>query len=141
MLAVDAAVVALDIPTLAADLGASSTQLLWMGDIYSLGLAGLVVTMGSVADLFGRKRVLLVGAAVFGTASAVGAFAPSAEVVIAAWAVLDVAGATIMPSPFVDRDQRTRAIALWTAGATGGAALNTLVGGALLELFWWARSS
>lgn len=144
LLAIDGTVLALAIPTLAADLGATSTQLLWVGDIYSLVLAGLLVTMGNVADRFGRKRVLLIGAAVFGVASAVGAFAPSAEVLIAARAILGIAGATIMPSTlslirsmFEDRDQRTRAIGLWAAGASGGAALGPLVGGALLEYFWW----
>ncbi|MGW4478034.1 MFS transporter [Rhodococcus triatomae] len=144
LLAIDGTVLALAIPSLAADLGATATQLLWVGDIYSLVLAGLLVTMGNVADRFGRKRVLLIGATVFGLASAVGAFAPNAEVLIAARAVLGIAGATIMPSTlslirsmFHDRQQRTRAIALWAAGASGGAALGPLVGGALLENFWW----
>src|SRR5688500_4534455 len=80
LLAIDGTVLVLAIPALAADLGAGATELLWIGDIYSLVLAGLLVTMGNVADRFGRKRVLLVGATVFGIASAVGAFAPNAEV-------------------------------------------------------------
>ena len=144
LLAIDGTVLALAIPSLAADLGATATQLLWVGDIYSLVLAGLLITMGNVADRFGRKRVLLIGATVFAAASAVGAFAPNAEVLIAARAMLGVAGATIMPSTlslirsmFANRQQRTRAIAVWAAGASGGAALGPLVGGALLEHFWW----
>lgn len=144
LLAIDGTVLALAIPSLAADLGATSTELLWVGDVYSLVLAGLLITMGNVADRFGRKKVLLIGATVFGIASAVGAFAPTAGVLIAARAALGIAGATIMPSTlslirsmFTHRQQRTRAIALWAAGASGCAALGPLVGGALLEQFWW----
>ncbi|MGX5653339.1 MFS transporter [Geodermatophilus nigrescens] len=144
LLAIDGTVLVLAIPSLAADLGATATELLWVGDVYSLVLAGLLVTMGNVADRFGRKRVLLIGATVFGVASMVGAFAPNAEVLIAARAALGIAGATIMPSTlslirsmFHDRRVRTRAVAVWAAGASGGAALGPLVGGVLLEHFWW----
>ena len=77
LLAIDGTVLALAIPSLAADLGATSTELLWVGDVYSLVLAGLLITMGNVADRFGRKKVLLIGATVFGIASAVGAQSPA----------------------------------------------------------------
>ncbi|MBC3763241.1 MFS transporter [Quadrisphaera oryzae] len=144
LLAVDATVLALAVPALTADLRASSTQVLWIGDVYSLALAGLLVTMGNVADRIGRKRLLLLGTAAFGLASLGAALSPSPEVLIAARALLGVAGATLMPSTlslirstFTAPRQRTLAIALWSAGASGGAALGPLVGGALLEHFWW----
>ncbi|MDN3904806.1 MFS transporter [Arthrobacter sp. YD2] len=144
LLAVDGTVLALAVPSLSASLEPTSTQLLWIGDIYSFALAGLLVTMGNVADRIGRKKLLLIGSAGFGIASAIAAFAPSPEVLIAARALLGVSGATIMPSTlsiirhvFTIPAQRTRAIAVWSVGAGGGAALGPLVGGILLENFWW----
>ncbi len=144
LLAIDATVLYLAVPSLTADLAPTATPVLWIGDIYSLALAGLLVTMGNLADRVGRKRLLLVGAAAFGAASVLAAFAPSAEVLIAARLLLGVAGATIMPSTlslirniFVDPVERTRAIALWSAAAASGIALGPLVGGALLEHCWW----
>jgi len=107
-------------------------------------LAGLLVTMGNVADRVGRKRLLLIGSVGFGIASAIAAFAPNAAVLIAARALLGVAGATIMPSTlsiirnvFLHPSDRSRAIAIWAAGATAGGAIGPLVGGFLLEHFWW----
>lgn len=144
MLAVDGTVLALAVPALTEALQPSASQILWIGDIYSFALAGLLVTMGNVADRIGRKRLLLIGSACFGIASVVAAYAPTAELLIAARALLGFAGATIMPSTlaivrnlFDEPAQRTRAIAVWSAGATAGAALGPLVGGALLEHFWW----
>lgn len=144
LLAVDATVLALAVPALTADLGATSTQVLWIGDIYSLALAGLLVTMGNLADRIGRKRLLLLGTAAFGGASLLAALSPTPEALIAARLLLGVAGATLMPSTlslirstFGVPRQRTLAIALWSAGASGGAALGPLVGGALLEHYWW----
>jgi DHA2 family multidrug resistance protein-like MFS transporter len=144
LLAVDGTVLALAIPSLTADLAPSGTQILWMGDIYSFMIAGLLVTMGNVADRIGRKRLLLIGSVGFGLSSALGAFAPSAELLIGARALLGFFGAMIMPSTlsilrnlFDDPRQRATAIAVWAAGATGGAAIGPLVGGVLLEHFWW----
>jgi MFS transporter, DHA2 family, multidrug resistance protein len=144
LLAIDGTVLYLAVPSLTADLAPSSSQLLWIGDIYSFVLAGLLITMGNVADRIGRKRLLLIGSAAFGAASVVAAFSPDAGTLIAARALLGVAGATLMPSTlsivrsmFADAAQRTRAIALWSVGATAGAALGPLVGGVLLEHFWW----
>lgn len=144
LLAIDGTVLYLAVPALTADLAPSATQILWIGDIYSFVLAGLLVTMGNVADRIGRKRLLLIGSVAFGLASVLAAFAPSAEMLIAARALLGIAGATIMPSTlsiirnlFHDSTQRTRAIALWSAGAMAGGAVGPLVGGALLEFFWW----
>lgn len=144
LIAVDNTVLYLAVPSLAADIEPSATQLLWVGDIYSFALAGLLITMGNLADRLGRKRLLLIGAAAFGAASAIAAFAPNAEILIAARALLGVAGATLMPSTlsiiramFSDSKQRTTAIAIWSMGATAGAAIGPLVGGVLLENFWW----
>ena len=144
LLAIDSTVLALAIPSLSADLSPTASQLLWIGDIYSFTLAGLLVTMGNVADRIGRRRLLLVGTLGFGMASVMAAFAPSAGTLIAARALLGIGGATIMPSTlslirniFPDARHRATAIAIWSAGSSGGAALGPLVGGALLEHFWW----
>jgi DHA2 family multidrug resistance protein-like MFS transporter len=144
LIAVDSTVLALAVPSMANDLAPTSTQLLWIGDVYSFALAGLLVTMGNLADRIGRKRLLIIGSIGFGCASALAAFASTPELLIAARALLGVSGATIMPSTlsiirnmFDNPLQRTRAIAVWSAGATGGAAAGPIVGGALLENFWW----
>ncbi len=144
MLAVDGTVLALAVPALTADLAASATQILWIGDIYSFAIAGLLVTMGNVADRIGRKKLLLLGSLGFGLASVMAAFSTTPEMLIAARALLGVFGATLMPSTlaivrnvFDVPAQRTRAIAIWSAGATAGAAVGPLVGGALLEHFSW----
>ena len=144
LLAIDSTVLALAVPSLSADLSPTASQLLWIGDIYSFTLAGLLVTMGNVADRIGRRRLLLVGTLGFGMASVMAAFAPSAGTLIAARALLGIGGATIMPSTlslirnvFPDARHRATAIAIWSAGSSGGAALGPLVGGALLEHFWW----
>jgi DHA2 family multidrug resistance protein-like MFS transporter len=144
LLAIDGTVLYLAVPSLTAELSPTATQVLWIGDIYSLALAGLLVTMGNLADRIGRKRLLLIGAFAFGAASVLAAFAPTAEVLIAARLLLGVAGATIMPSTlslirniFTDRVERTRAIAVWSAAASAGIALGPVVGGVLLEHFWW----
>lgn len=144
LLAIDGTVLYLAIPSLAQDLAPTSSQILWIGDIYSLTIAGLLVTMGGLADRVGRKRLLLVGAAAFGVASVTAAYAPTAEALIAARLALGVTGATLMPSTlsivrnmFEDPKERARAVAIWAAAAGGGAAIGPLVGGALLERFWW----
>lgn len=144
LLAVDGTVLFLAVPSLSATLDPTAVELLWIGDIYSFALAGLLVTMGNVADRIGRKKLLMIGAVGFGIASAMAAFAPTAGILIAARALLGLSGATLMPSTlsiirsmFIVPEQRTRAIAIWSAGAAGGAALGPLVGGLLLERFWW----
>jgi DHA2 family multidrug resistance protein-like MFS transporter len=144
LLAIDSTVLYLAVPSLTQDLNATAAQVLWIGDIYSLALAGLLVTMGNLADRIGRKRLLLIGATAFGGASALAAFSSSPDMLIAARLLLGVAGATIMPSTlslirniFTDAAERTRAVALWSAAAASGIALGPLVGGALLESFWW----
>ncbi|GIE56030.1 MFS transporter [Actinoplanes octamycinicus] len=144
LIAVDATVLSLATPFISRDLAPTGTQLLWIGDVYSFVLAGLLVTMGSLGDRIGRKRLLLIGATGFGAASALIAYAPTAEVLIAARALLGVAGATLMPSTlalirniFTDPRERSTAIGIWAASASAGAAFGPLVGGFLLEHFWW----
>ncbi|MGV9977485.1 MFS transporter [Micromonospora wenchangensis] len=144
LLAVDGTVLSLAVPALTASLAPTAEQVLWVGDIYSLTLAGLLVLMGNLADRFGRKRVLLVGSVAFGAASLLAAFAPSAPALIGARLLLGVAGATLMPSTlslirniFTDSGERTRAIAIWSTAFGAGSAVGPLVGGFLLEHFWW----
>jgi len=144
LLSVDSTVLGLAVPALSAALGPSAGELLWIADVYSFALAGLLVLMGGLADRFGRKRVLLIGTAGFGAASALAAFATDPMTLVVARAAQGAAGATLMPSTlslirnlFPDARQRTRAIGLWSAGASGGAVLGPLVGGLLLEHFWW----
>ncbi|MFK0007816.1 MFS transporter [Paenarthrobacter sp. NPDC090520] len=144
LLAVDGTVLALAVPALVRDLSPDAAEILWIGDIYSLALAGLLVTMGSLADRIGRKRLLLIGSAAFGAASILAALSINPTMLIGARFLLGLAGATIMPSTlsivrsmFSDPRERTRAIAIWSAASAGGMALGPLVGGALLEHFWW----
>jgi DHA2 family multidrug resistance protein-like MFS transporter len=144
LLAVDGTVLYLAVPSLTRELAPTATEILWIGDVYSLALAGLLVTAGNLADRFGRKKVLLIGTAAFGVASALAAFSPTAGVLVVARLLLGIAGATIMPSTlsiirtlFTDPRERTRAVAIWSAGSGGGIALGPLVGGLLLEHYWW----
>jgi MFS transporter, DHA2 family, multidrug resistance protein len=142
--AMDLTVLNLAVPHLSADLRPSSAQLLWIVDIYGFMVAGLLVTMGTLGDRIGRRRLLLAGAAAFGMASLLAAFARSAEQLIAARALLGVAGATLAPSTlslirgmFADPRQRTVAVGVWISSFSAGGAIGPLVGGVLLEWFWW----
>ena len=144
LVAVDGTVLAFALPSISEALSPSGTQLLWMIDIYPLVLAGLLVSMGSLADRVGRRRLLLIGAVGFAAMSAVAAYAPTAGALIASRAALGVFGAMLMPSTlsllrniFVDRQDRRLAVAIWAAGFSGGAALGPIVGGFLLEHYWW----
>ncbi|MFD8996904.1 MFS transporter, partial [Streptomyces abikoensis] len=144
LVAVDATVLGLATPFLSEDLKPSGTQLLWIGDVYSFVIAGLLVSMGSLGDRVGRKKLLLTGAVAFGAVSVLNAYASSPEMMIAARALLGVAGATLMPSTlalirniFHDPKERSLAIGIWGAMASAGAAVGPVVGGFLLENFWW----
>jgi DHA2 family multidrug resistance protein-like MFS transporter len=144
LLSLDLTVLHLALPRLVTDLGASATQLLWIGDVYGFALAGLLITMGNLGDRIGRKRLLLIGAAAFGAASVVTAYAPDPELLIAARALLGVAGATIMPSTlsivrnvFTEPAERTAAIGIWSGMSAAGFAVGPVVGGLLLDHFWW----
>ncbi|WP_081706205.1 MFS transporter [Nocardia sp. CNY236] len=140
----DLSVLYLAIPLISADLAPSSSQMLWILDIYGFVLAGLLITMGNLGDRFGRRLVLLTGATLFGAASVLAAFSTSPEMLIAARALMGLGGATLMPSTlslirnmFVDSGERTKAIGVWTAAFAGGGALGPVVGGALLNFFSW----
>ncbi|RZQ60092.1 MFS transporter [Amycolatopsis suaedae] len=144
LVSMDLSVLFYALPFLSADLAPSSTELLWILDLYGFVLAGLLITMGSLGDRFGRRKVLLAGAALFGAASVLAAYAPSTELLILARALLGVAGATLAPSTlslirnmFTDARQRQVAISAWTMGFAGGALVGPIVGGFLLEHFWW----
>ncbi|NTU78667.1 MAG: MFS transporter [Chloroflexales bacterium] len=144
LIVMDLTVLHLAVPHLSADLEPSSAQLLWIVDIYGFLIAGSLITMGNLGDRIGRRRLLLAGAAAFGFASVLAAFAPTAELLIASRALLGVAGATLMPSTlalirtiFQDPAQRSVAIGIWVSGFSAGSAIGPLIGGALLEYFWW----
>jgi DHA2 family multidrug resistance protein-like MFS transporter len=144
LVSMDVSVLYFAIPAISADLEPSGTQQLWIFDIYGFVLAGLLMTMGSLGDRIGRRRLLLFGAAAFGTASLVAAYADSAETLIAARAVLGIGGATLMPSTmalvrtmFTDPAQRTKAIGIWSGVMTAGIALGSVMSGVLVEHFWW----
>ena len=136
----DLTVLNLAVPQLSADLKPSNSQLLWIVDIYGFILAGSLIPMGTLGDRIGRRRLLLSGAAAFGVASVLTAFSTSAEMLIAARALLGLAAATLAPSTlslirsmFADSRQRTMAIAVWVTSFSAGAAIGPLLGGLLLS--------
>jgi DHA2 family multidrug resistance protein-like MFS transporter len=142
--AMDLTVLNLALPSLSADLKPTGTQLLWTVDIYGFMVAGFLIPMGTLGDRVGRRRLLMAGAAAFGAASVLAAFARSPEALIAARAVLGVAGATLAPSTlslirnmFRDPGQRMTAISVWTASFSAGGALGPILGGVLLQHFRW----
>jgi MFS transporter, DHA2 family, multidrug resistance protein len=144
LVSMDVSILYFAVPEISRDLGASATQQLWIFDVYGFVLAGVLITMGAVADRIGPRRLLLIGASAFSLTSVGAAYAGSAEALIAARAVLGLAGATLMPSTlamirtlFRDDAQRTKAVAIWTAVMTAGVGLGPVVSGVLLQHFWW----
>ncbi|GAB2947374.1 MULTISPECIES: MFS transporter [unclassified Streptomyces] len=144
VVALDATVLHVAVPSLTEDLRPSGTALLWIVDAYPLVCASLLILFGTLGDRIGRRRVLLIGYALFGLASALAATADTSGVLIAARALLGVGGAMIMPATlsilrqvFPDRRERALAIGVWTAVAAVGAATGPVVGGFLVEHFWW----
>src|ERR1700712_297288 len=144
LVSMDVSVLYFAVPFSSEDLTPTATQQLWIFDVYGFVLAGLLLTMGSLGDRIGRRKLLLIGAVGFSLASLVAAYSQSAEMLIGARALLGVAGATLMPSTlglirnmFHDAKQRSTAIAIWTAVMTGGIALVPVLSGFLLEHFWW----
>jgi DHA2 family multidrug resistance protein-like MFS transporter len=140
----DLTVLNLAVPQLSADLRPTSSQLLWIVDIYGFLVAASLIPMGTLGDRIGRRRLLLAGAAAFGIASALTAFSRSAAMLIAGRALLGLAAATLAPSTlslirsmFADSTQRTTAIAVWVASFSAGAAIGPVLGGLLLQRFWW----
>jgi DHA2 family multidrug resistance protein-like MFS transporter len=142
--AMDLTVLHLALPAISADLQPTSAQLLWIVDIYGFMVAGFLVTMGTLGDRIGRRRLLLLGASAFGAVSVLAAFSQSAEMLIASRALLGIAGATVAPSTlslifnmFQDSRERTIAIGWWIAAFSAGGAIGPVLGGVLLENFWW----
>lgn len=144
LIALDMSVLYLAVPHLTESLHASALQQLWITDIYGFVVSGFLIMMGSLGDRIGRKRLLLVGAALFAVMSLVAALSTSPEMLIAARAGLGIAGATLMPSTmtllrsmFTDPAQYMKAIGVWMACFMGGIAFGPVVGGILLQYFWW----
>lgn len=144
IVALDATVLHVAVPALTEDLRPGGQELLWIVDAYPLVAASLLILFGTLGDRIGRRKVLLIGYALFGLASALAAFAPDPHVLIAARALLGAGGAMIMPATlsilrqvFPDRRERATAIGVWSAVAAVGAAVGPVLGGFLVEHFWW----
>lgn len=144
---IDMTILHIAVPSLTLALGASATEVLWIIDIYPLLMAGLLVPMGTLADRIGARRVLLTGLVVFGIASLLAAFAPTPALLIAARVLLALGGSMIMPCvlgiirrTFEDEGERALALGLWGTVGAAGSALGPLIGGVLLEHFWWGSA-
>lgn len=140
----DLTVLHIAVPSLSAHLKPSSIELLWIIDIYGFMVAGFLVTMGTLGDRIGRRKLLLTGAAAFGVISIIAAFASSTPMLIACRALLGIAGATLAPSTlslifsmFKDPKQRSKAIAVWISSFSAGSAIGPVLGGIVLEHYWW----
>ncbi|TDW79474.1 MFS transporter [Kribbella sp. VKM Ac-2566] len=144
LIAMDASVLNLAVPALSRDMRPSSVEVLWILDAYTFMVAGFLVTMGALGDRIGRRRLLTIGATGFGTASLLAAYSGNPQTLILARLLLGVAGATLAPSTlalirnmFQDSQQRALAIGVWAASLSAGGAIGPVVGGAILQSFWW----
>ncbi|MGR8011403.1 MFS transporter [Streptomyces hypolithicus] len=144
VVALDATILHIAVPAVTEDLRPGAMELLWIVDAYPLVCASLLILFGTLGDRAGRRRILLLGYGLFGVASALAAFADTPHVLIAARALLGVGGAMIMPATlsilrqvFPDRRERAVAIGIWTAVAAVGAATGPVLGGFLIQHFWW----
>mgnify|MGYP003623224633 CR=1 FL=1 len=144
LITIDMTVLYTALPRLTHDLAASSSEKLWIVNAYALVVAGLLPGLGTLGDRLGHKKMLLSGLLVFGAASLLAAFAPTAGRLIAARVLLGVGAAMMMPATlsviritFSDKSERALALGIWGAISAGGAALGPVVGGILLQYFWW----
>lgn len=144
MVGVDMTVLNVALPTLARDLGATTSDKLWMVNAYSLVMAGLLPGFGTLSDRIGHRTMFIAGLVVFGLSSIIAAFAPNPAVLIAARGVLAIGAAMMMPATisivrvvFTEDQSRAVAIGVWTSVWAGAAALGPIVGGFLLDHFWW----
>ncbi|AZE87712.1 MULTISPECIES: MFS transporter [Pseudomonas fluorescens group] len=144
LVAIDMTVLYIALPTLTHELQASTNEKLWIVNIYPLVVAGLLLGAGTLGDRVGHQRLFIIGLLIFGGASLLAAFSPTAAVLIFARALLGIGAAAMMPATlaiislsFEDDRERSLAIGIWAAVASGGAAAGPLLGGALLEYFWW----
>lgn len=140
----DLTVLHLAVPAMSADLQPTSAQLLWIIDIYGFLVAGSLVTMGTLGDRIGRRRLLMIGAGAFGLVSIMAAFSVSAEMLILSRALLGIAGATLAPGTlslifhmFTDPRERSIAVGVWIGSFSAGSAVGPVLGGVMLEFFWW----
>lgn len=147
LLGLDVTVLYLVLPSITADLAPSTTETLWIMDSYGFFIAGFLITMGTLGDRVGRRRLLMIGITSFAAVSVLAAFAPSAPLLILARSLLGVAGATLMPSTlslisnmFTDAAQRAVAIGIWATTFAIGMAAGPVVGGALVDRFWWGAA-
>jgi DHA2 family multidrug resistance protein-like MFS transporter len=144
LLGIDVTALYLVVPNLSADLNPTAAQALWIMDAYGFFIAGFLITMGTLGDRIGRRRLLVIGAVAFAVASVLAAFAPTAMWLIVARSLLGVAGATLMPSTlslisnmFSDTRQRALAIGVWATMFALGMAAGPVVGGVLVAHLWW----
>lgn len=144
LITLDNSVLYTALPELTADLGASPVEALWVMNAYPLVMAGLLLGAGTLGDRVGHTRMFVIGLVVFGLASLGAAFSTTPELLIAARAALAVGASAMMPATlalirltFDDERERASAIGVWAAVAVVSAALGPLLGGLLLEFFWW----
>ena len=144
LVAIDGTIVNVALSSIAIELSASTSELQWISEAYTLLLAGFLLSSGTLNDRFGSRRILIVGIAIFGSASLGAAFAPSPLILIGARAVMGIGGALIMPTTlstirrvFPEEEERVRAIGIWGATASLGIVIGPLLGGWLLDSFWW----
>ncbi|MGR3932969.1 MFS transporter [Streptomyces sp. BRA346] len=144
LVSMDGSILFLAMPRISQALAPTADQALWILDVYGFAVGSLLIAFGNLGDRYGRLKLLLIGATVFGAGSAGAAFAPGPELLIVCRAVMGVAGATLLPSAlavlselFPDPRLRARAIGIFAAAFAAGFAVGPIVGGALLERFWW----
>ncbi|WP_137937370.1 MFS transporter [Chitinivorax sp. B] len=144
LILIDMTVLYTALPTLVRELGASASEKLWIVNAYPLAVAGLLPSTGLLSDRFGHKKLFMLGLPVFGLTSLLAAYSPTASLLIVSRVLLAIGAAMMMPATlaivrFVFEDERERALAIgiWAAVASSSAALGPVIGGLLLEYFWW----